>query len=421
MIRIRRGDQIVRLRRRIVIAAFGAICAALAVICVAINIWDYNIVCERADAMIDIIHRYGEVPRDIDEGDRKLPHNVSITAETPFKTRYFIAVFDAGGALTSLDAEHLAAMDSAGQEELAREILERGERTGFYGSYRFSVFEEEGSATMIVLDCYGELEALAGFRHGSIAVCGACALIALTLLIPFSRRVVKPYAQNLASQHRFVTDASHELKTPIAIISANNDLVEGLVGESRWTRSTRIQVERLSRLVNGLVELARADEAVDEDSRAPVNLSTVVRRACAEASSLAEVEDKELSFSVEDDIVVNGSERELAALMRALLDNAVKYCAGSGPIDLTLKRESAARSRVHLVVSNPCDNLSPDDMPHLFDRFWRTDASRDRKTGGYGIGLALVQAIARKHGGGVGARLEDGRVRFTVTLPALRP
>lgn len=419
--RARRRDPVVRLRQRFVIASFGAISVALIIICTAINVWNYLTICQRADDMTELIYRYGGVPdRAVIKNSKELVAE-SFTAETPFETRYFIAVFDEKGELTSLDAEHIAALDQAERKDMARELAAGDEQTGFRDQYRFAVFSEAGQTTVVVLDCFGDLHASTNFRRGSIAVCGTCALIALALLIPFSRRAVSPIARNLESQRRFVTDASHELKTPIAIIAANNDLLEDLEGENRWTQSTRAQVERLNHLVNGLVELARAEEPLDNAAITPVDLSDVVRRACTEASPLAEVEGKVLACTVEDAVVVNGSELELAALTRALLDNAVKYCTGAGPIDVALAHDPAARSRVHLTVSNPCSNLSPDDMPHLFDRFWRSDTSRARKTGGYGIGLAMVQAVARKHRGGVGARLENGRVTFTVTLPAARP
>lgn len=300
---------------------------------------------------------------------------------------------------------------------MAREILEGAQSGGFHGTYRFAVFQGDDLVTIVVLDCAGDLDSLELFRNVSIAVCAVCALIALALLVPLSRQAVRPFVVNLERQRRFVTDASHELKTPLAIISANNDLTEQISGPTKWTESTRRQIERVDGLVRGLVELSRADEPLDETAASTVDLSRVVRAACDDFAPLALAAEKDLGSTVEDGLSVRGSEPELERLVGILLDNAIKYCDGAGPIRLELR---GARRRAQIVVSNPCSTLSADDIDRIFDRFYRADTSRARATGSYGIGLALARAIAERHGGSVRAELDGGSVRFLVTLPLCR-
>lgn len=412
-----------RLRRRFILAASGAFSVALLIICITINLWNYHLIGQRADAMLDLIHGSGEVPSEPPQSGSSAATDLRITAETPFQTRYFTVRLSQSGSLETLDASHVAAIGDSEMVSMAREALEGGRSRGFFhGSYRFAVYEEEGeSLSVVVLDCSGDIEALELFLTVSIGVCGACALIALALLLPLSRLVVRPFAANQERQRRFVTDASHELKTPVAIIAANNDLIEQTGGQNQWTESTRTQIRRASALISDLVELARADESPDATPRAPVNLSSVTVGARDAFVPLAEAGGKELDCEVEDGLSVMGDAAELERLLGILLDNAIKYCEGSGPIRVVLddvRRRTGRGAR--LVVSNPCTNLSAEDVEHVFDRFYRADASRSTGTGGHGIGLALARAIVRRHGGDIRAQLGEGVVSFVVTLPLAR-
>lgn len=415
----RRGDaRSSRLRRRFILTATGAFSVALAVVCAAINLWSYHLVCQRADDMIDLIYENGEAPSEPSRSDSSNGLGLRITAETPFRTRYFVVAFDEAERIVSLDSSHIAAIDHSGMASMTHEILELSQRRGFQGAYRFARFDEDGLSTIIVLDCTGDLDFFELFRNASVAVCATCVVIALVLLVPLSRRAVRPFADNLERQRRFVTDASHELKTPVAIISANNDLTERLGGPTQWTESTRRQIERIDGLVRDLVELSRADEPLDEAAASRVDLSRVASEACDDIAPLALASGKSLSTAIGDAVCVTGIEAELKRLVGALLDNAVKYCTDEGPIRLELR---GTGRRALLVVSNPCSNLSPDDVDHVFDRFYRSDPSRTRSTGSYGVGLSLARAIARKHGGDIRAKLEGGSVSFLVTLPLCRP
>ena len=405
-----------RLRTRFILTAAIAFSIALTVVCFTINLWNYHLVCQRADDMVDLISENGSAPSEPPQPDSQSDSGLRITAETPFETRYFIATFDEDGTISSLDASHIAAIDNSDMISMASEILGEPRQRGFYSTYRFATFTASDSLTVIVLDCTGDLDSFELFRNVSVAVCAACVVVALALLIPLSKRAVRPFATNLERQRRFVTDASHELKTPIAIISANNDFTEQLSGPTQWTESTRHQIERIDGLVRDLVELSRADEPLD-DAASRMDLSRVAREVCSSFSPLALAAGKTLNPSIEAALNVMGNEAELERLVGILLDNAIKYSDGEGPIRLELK---SAGHHAQLVVSNPCSNLSPDDIDHIFDRFYRSDSSRARATGSYGIGLALAQSIVLKHGGDIRAKLGEGSVSFLVTLPLLR-
>ena len=415
---VRTVDQTTQLRRRFIIMATGASLIALALICLAINIWNWHATCARADALIQVLYENDGVPQP-NAQPRPMPSDgFQITAETPYETRYYVAIFDGEGTLATLDTEHIATRDAGEAAATARAIWQGDQTRGFVDYYRFGVFQKDGETCVIVLDCFGEITAWSTFRTSSLAVCGICILIIFLLLIPLSQRVIAPFAENLRRQQRFVTDASHELKTPIAIIMANNDLTESLGGPTPWTESTRNQAERLSRLVKDLVELARADEPLADEAHARVSFSPIVHAAAEDFARVAAAQGKRLDHTVTDDLAVEGSSAELERLVAILLDNAVKYSTDDGTISVALTKARTGGTRcARLTVANPCTNLSAEDMPRIFDRFYRADASRSRETGGYGIGLALAQSIARKHGGALKATLENGAVCFTATLP----
>lgn len=418
---VRDSDQFSRLRLRFIITAAGAFSIALLIICATINLWNYSLISQQADSMIDLIHESGEVPSQPPQPSSADTSGLRITAETPFQTRFFTVAVSKNGDSTVCDSSHIAAVEESEMVAIAHNILERARSRGFYESYRYAVFDEGDSLTIVVLDRSSDINAFESFLAVSIAVCGACALIALLLLVPLSKRAVKPFLENQERQRRFVTDASHELKTPIAIISANNDLIEQINEPNQWTESTRAQIKRVDEPIRNFIELARSDEPLDQRTCSTIDLSRLALSATEAVTPLEEADGKHIEREVEDDIVITGNTDELERLIGILLDNAIKHYEGTGPIRLSLhhsKRRTARKAE--LIVTNPCSNLSYDDTARLFDRFYRADSSRSRGTGGYGIGLALAQAIATKHGGSISAELGKGSVNFVVVLPFAR-
>ena len=314
-----------------------------------------------------------------------------------------------------MDAEHIAALDRQMVVEWVGNILDGGKQSGYTSYYRYGVFAEpDGGTTTVVLDCFLQLQGAGGVLRISLLAAGICLLTVFLLLLLLSRRVTRPFVENLERQRQFVTDASHELKTPLAIISANTGLLSASLGENRWLESTRAQVGRLDRLIQNLIELARTEEALPDEAAAPVPLGRVAERALEDFRPLAEAAGKTLDGQIEPELVLPGVEDNLARLCALLLDNAVKYCDEGGAIRLTLARRG--RWAV-LSVSNPCAGLDAAQLPRLFDRFYRADSSRARNSGGYGIGLSTARAIVARHHGRLTARLSGGTVTFTAVLP----
>ena len=407
----RRRSPLQRLRLRIIFVAMASILGALLVIFGVVNVWNYLNSIERVDFFIETIYEHGGSFPALPQTDG--PYQ--ITLETPFETRYFVVGFDGERQIRWVDLDHIAAIDEESADQAARAILSGGQDRGYRDSYRYRVFmDEDGSGMVIAVDCHQQIQASRNLMGISAAVIGACMLLALVLAVPFSKRILRPYFRNLERQKRFVTDASHELKTPVAIIAANTDLMEAIDGETQWTQSTKKQAARLTELISDLIELARADEPDAAASFVDVDMGAVVERAVEDFMPLAESQGKTIVLTVEGEPTARGDESSLERLVSVLLDNAIKHGDACGAVSVSLY---GARRDVELAVRNPALELAEDETAHLFDRFYRPDESRERKTGGYGIGLSIAHSIAERHGGSICARKIGNDLEIRVTIP----
>lgn len=404
------------LRRRFLLIALASLTGTLAVLCLVINLGYHAITTRRADQVLQMLHQNaGQFPEPETQADPGAFPGFQVTLETPFETRYVVVRLTGQREVAEVDMEHIAALDREKVIQQVEQILDGGKSSGYSGYYRYQVFDDgEEGQTIVVLDCFLQLQAANNVLRLTLLASLACIAIVFLLLVFLSRRVVRPFAENLEKQRRFVTDASHELKTPLAIISANTGLLEASLGENRWLASTQVQVSRLDRLIGHLVELARTEEALTEEELQPVDLSGAVTGQMEDYRLLAQTSGKELESDVAPGVTVRGAADNLKRLCTLLLDNAVKYCDSGGTIRLTL----AQRGRwAVLSIANPCAGLDPAQLPRLFDRFYRADASRSRDTGGYGIGLSTARAIVQRHRGRLTAKSMDGLVVFTARLP----
>lgn len=404
------------LRRRFLVIAMLSLAGTLFLLCLAINVGYRLINTHRADTVIHTLYQNAGSFPSPEEGplDPGAYSGFQITQETPFETRYFMVHIDNGQNVLEVNAEHIAALDSKMVVDRVDEILDSGKTSGYLGYYRYGVFQDEDGISIIGLDCFLQLQAVGSVLRITVLASLACIAIVFVLLVLLSRRVVRPFAENLEKQRQFVTDASHELKTPLAIISANTGLLEATVGSNRWLESTQTQITRLDRLIHHLIELARTEEALPEGELEPVDLSQLVEDAVQDFQPLAEAAGETLSASIQPGLVLQGSGENLARLCGLLLDNSVKYCDPGGHICLTLARRGRG---VQLTLSNPCAGLDPAVIPKLFDRFYRADGSRARDSGGSGIGLSTARAIVRRHKGKLTARSTGGGIQFTAFFP----
>ena len=278
------------------------------------------------------------------------------------------------------------------------------ERNIFKLTYRFLRCAEDGGVRIIFLD-YGRT--LASFQSVLISSVGIslAGLMAVLLVTALSERIMKPFAENYEKQKQFITDASHEIKTPITIIDAAAEVLESECGENEWLRGIRQQAERLTSLTNSLIRLSRMEEGQRRMIEFP--LSELVREAASDFLPLAKAQNRELKLYIQANLALRGDEDGIRQLICVLLDNALKYSPEGSAILLRLERRGKG---VSLQVENESTQiLRREHMERMFNRFYRGDSSRSSRTSGYGIGLSIAKAVVGAHRGKIGASSPDGR------------
>ena len=425
------------LRKKFILVAMLSTLVVLTAIMGVVNISNYKEMLDRADDMTALLiqndGRFPEEPADENSeipdkpDDTKRTNNETDTqtppekpqgdrehysVETPFETRYFTVTADEDGEITDCDLERIAAVDEDTAEEYAKKISTKSGETGFEGIYRYRVTETEDGVKYVFLDCRREIS---NFRTVlvttvSVSLLGLAAV--LVLVVIFSRMVFRPVEESIQKQKRFITDASHELKTPLTIIDANTEVLEMESGESQWTKSTRKQIQRLTGLVQQLVTLSRLDEEKGLQDIAEFNLSEAIADGVQPYEALAQTKGKNLVLEIEKNIFYAGDEKSVRQLTGILMDNAVKYSSEKGNIRLILKKKG---KKILLEVYNDADELPQGKLDVLFERFYRLDSSRNSGTGGSGIGLSVAKAIVQAHKGKITAENKNGK-GLTITI-----
>lgn len=338
-----------RLRRKFAAVAMAAVTVVLLSMVACINVVNYMNLCERADERLEVLSEGGGAFPD--EGvaaaasalaeraaSRRVARPPAYTPEAPFETRYFTVTLSAEGDVLDANTGKIAAVGAETAVAIARDVCARGGASGFYDVYRYRADDlADGSKMYIFLDCTRELDSFHSFLAVSAGVSVLGWTLVFLLVVGFSRLAVRPIVEGYEKQKRFITDASHEIKTPLAVIRAANEVIALEHGEGEWTRSIDEQAERLGALTQAL---------------------------------------------------------------ELLVDNATRYASSGTVIEVSARRRGRA---CEVVVKNECDAVPEGDLDRLFERFYRDDVSRSARTGGSGVGLSVVRAIAEAHGGTVRA------------------
>lgn len=248
-----------------------------------------------------------------------------------------------------------------------------------------------------------------------IAVYAGALLMFFLISLGLSKWALRPVEQSWAQQHQFVSDASHELKTPLTVILANLDIQEQESGQSNWLTAARSEGLHMKKLIESMLFLTRSDEAKQAPSLARMSLSSLVQEAALAFDAVAYENNITLVQEVKEGLQIKGDQALLRQLVSILLDNAIKYTPDGGEVRLSLHQ---SRDKAVLRVLNAPSYIPPEQLSHIFDRFYRTDESRTRGEGSYGLGLAIASEIARQHGVSLKANSVQGvGTTFSVAFP----
>ena len=407
-----------KLRFRLVLASMLSLFVVLGVIIGGLNALNYRRIVNDADGLLTMLSENGgafpAIGEDFEWPERGPDYR---SRELPFELRFFSVLLDGDGNALEADTDRIAAVDADAAKAHALEAWSGGKERGFIGIYRYIRREGEGGTRITFLDCG---RTLAQYRSAlrrsvSIAAIGMAAVFLLIVLL--SGRIVRPIARSYEKQTRVISDAGHEIRTPITIIDADTEILEMDYGDNEWLTDIRQQAARLTDLTNDLIFLSRMEEQ-EKATMIDFPLSDVVGETAASFQSLALTREKRLETDVEPMLSMVGNEKQLRQLVSVLLDNAMKYSDLHGSIRLTLKKQGRS---IRLTVENTTDGIKKETLDNMFERFYRGDPSRSSATKGYGIGLSIAKAVVEAHRGRITASSEDGRTMvITATFPAGR-
>ncbi|WP_293989608.1 cell wall metabolism sensor histidine kinase WalK [uncultured Megasphaera sp.] len=424
-----------RLRRKFIILATIGVIVVLGVALGLINTIAYMRMQSQVMSVLTyIVHNDGAVPQKIGGsdssffGDSRFFSDPSWTEETPefaYQIRFFSVLVDANGYAKDIDIQHIASFSKQEAIEYARttveEARENGTRQGVFkknrASYAYLIKpNDDGSYLIAILDCTRDVAAVSSFMRYSIWFGLACVVFYVLILAALCNVAIQPFVRNMENQKRFITNAGHELKTPIAIISANAEAIEMLNGKSQWTDSILKQVRRLTNLIQDLIMLSKMGERSQVDLViTDVDFSATVHSVVDSFRQLAADGEKKLTAEIADGIKVKGDSKCLYELVNILVDNAVKYCDDKGTIAVALRKPRLGKGAVVTVTNDYADGTNV-DYSRFFERFYRGDTSHNSQKAGYGIGLSMAEELTKLMKGKINVSYKEGRITFTVRL-----
>lgn len=399
-----------KMRRKFILAAMTAVFTIVAILSLMVNLWFTTSITRQLDytlAELLASEQHSQDPfRNGFPGKDKFP-------ERPYMTRYFAVTFGDDGVVTHTSRDYIASITYDTAIEYASAVIDHGHEFGFYKGYRYTV-SQTMPRIVVFLNAEIELSARNAVLIASCTVSALCMLLAFIIILLLSKRALDPYMRNIERQKQFITDAGHELKTPLTAIAASADVLAMENEGNEWVGTIQTQVQRLSKLVNGLVTLSRLDEEQPRLEHSNFFLSDVIWEIAEPMVSVAASKGLRFEQSIADGMTMRGDRDSIAQLVSILLDNAAKYCTPDGEIRLRAYKQH--RDNV-IEVYNTCTLSDPEHIERLFDRFYRPDKSRTSATGGNGIGLSIAKAIAEAHKGTITALTNNGKdISFVVKL-----
>ena len=418
---MKKNNAISRLRFKLIAVSMAVTLLILGLIVGGINFINFKKIIDNADTTIDYLaNNYNteetrpEPPDEEGGGDGFRPFDDGISPEVKFESRYFVVSFDSEGNVASSDTKHVFAVSEEDSIKIAKQIYEGSSDRGFYRNFRYAKISLNGYNAVMCLDIYNGLSSANYFLIVSLSASFIGWITVFIIVLAFSKRIIAPVSKSYERQKRFISDAGHEIKTPLAIIEADIGVMEINEWENEWLDDIKTQVRRLARLTNDLIHLSKLDEGKDSLKFIDFSVSDLAKETVTSFTGLATVNNKKLEANIQPNLTLKGYTESIRELLTILLDNAIKYSTGDGNISLEVKKKNG-----HIVIeaSNSAKNLTKENAEHLFDRFYRADESRNSETGGHGIGLSMAKAIVEAHKGNISAEVtDDGELKIKAVL-----
>ena len=389
--------------------------AVLLVVLVAVNVVNYRQTVNQVDRLgTMLVNNDGTFP-DAPEGgmgpkehpEHGMPKGMEFRKDDQMATRYAV-VRVANDEVQSVDQSHLVSLDETTLKELGLRLAQGTSTQGWEGSLRYQVAKTDAGTMVVLVDANKETQQISRLMMVTGAVFVLCLAVVYVLVRLVSKRAIRPFVENVERQQQFIANASHEIKTPLAVLSANTDLLAMMGTEAKFVDSNKRQIKRLNSLVEQMLILSRYDEGEAAATKEEVDLVAVTKAIVEEILPVLNEKGLQVEFTGEAQTIVTTNKSAMTELIRILLDNAMKYTVGEPVITIEAKR-------TQLAIGNETEPMTKEQVSQIFDRFYRVDSSRNRTTGGSGLGLSIAQKIAETNDVQLTAELtSETQIRFVI-------
>ena len=402
------------LRRKFVATSVASVAVVIILMASTLNFINYYKMGQRVDDSLYEASKSSALVTIFSDGEEDMIVTKNTASKTPNNNGFSIAKIDKNKNVIRSYRDDVLIKGKDDLQKLVTGAVNESSTSGYVGTYRYLKVNNDAGNLVLLLNTQRDLDSFHAFMRNSIIVSLIVILSVFILLVLISKKVISPIQQSYQKQKQFITDASHELKTPLAIIRSNTDVLELENGDSKWTKNIQNQVDRLTSLVNSLVVFSRMEEK-DTVEKVKFNLSESLHERIDDFEELASFQKKHIIADIDNNIYYRGEQQAIVQLMDILLENAIKYATKETNINITLKKN---KKYATMKISNQA-NVKKGDLRKVFDRFYRLDESRNSTVKGYGIGLSMAKLIAEKHKEVIKAYApEDGifkiEVRFTL-------
>ena len=404
-----------QLQKSFVKSAMLSFTAVLLVVLVAVNVVNYRQTVNQVDRLgTMLVNNDGTFP-DAPEGgmapkehpEHGMPKGMEFRKDDQMATRYAV-VRVANGTVQSVDRTHLVSLDEEALKELGLRIAQGTSTKGWEGSLRYQVAKTDAGTMVVLVDANKETQQVSRLMMVTGAVFVLCLAVVYVLVRIVSKRAIRPFVENVERQQQFIANASHEIKTPLAVLSANTDLLAMMGTEAKFVDSNKRQIKRLNSLVEQMLILSRYDEGEAAATKEEVDLVAVTKAIVEEILPVLNEKELQVEFTGEAQTIITTNKSAMTELIRILLDNAMKYTVGEPVITVEAKRNQ-------LAIGNETEPMTKEQVSQIFDRFYRVDSSRNRTTGGSGLGLSIAQKIAETNDVQLTAELtSETQIRFVI-------
>lgn len=337
--------------------------------------------------------------------------------EMPYATRYFFARTDEELNIIEVNTEYIASVEQDEAEDIISGIIKSGDETGWNGTRRYRISKIKNGYMAVVLDAENQVKYMISILGITFLVSAVSIAVLYIIIRLIARKAVRPIAESYDKQKQFITDAGHELKTPLTAISANMEIVKMTAGESKWTDAVDRQTDKMIKLINNLISLSKMDEGKIEQEITEFSFSEAVLDTVESLGSIAVKKEIVIETDIQPDILIVNDESMLRQLVSILMDNALKYCDEHGKVSVILHshNHSFGKNKTILMFQNDFADAEKFEPDKVFDRFYRGNKAHT-SNGSFGLGLSIARNIAESCGIKLSADKSDSKVIFTAVV-----